>query len=244
MIIGQDNVRELLLGALYPLTKAENRKPIVILFYGPSGVGKTETAKYLSEILEETLFRKQFSMFQSADFSSYLFGGSHFQNCFARDLLERESNIILLDEFDKPHPVFHSAFYQLFDEGVFEDKNYRVEVERAIIICTSNYKSEEDIKQSLGAPVYSRFDTIINFTPLKIDAIKQIISNQFDIQYNSLTESEKKLVDANNLKDKILSRAANMDNARHIRKVIQEAISITLVRQLIKSEYDSLINNS
>lgn len=238
VIIGQERVKELLLGALYPLTKPENKKPIVLLFYGPTGVGKTETAKYLSELLGETLFRKQFSMFHSSDFSSYLFGGNHAQNCFAKELLERESNIILLDEFDKSHPVFHSAFYQLFDEGVFEDKNYNVVLEKAIIICTSNYRSEDDIKRNLGAPLYSRFDAVIQFTPLKNEAIIKIINNQFNAQYERLTEHEKKLIDATDLKSKILSKAASMDNVRQIRKLIKESMSIILVKHLIECHSD------
>ena len=117
-IIGQKKVKQQLMSALYPLVKNRLSKPLVILFYGPTGVGKTETAKFLSKLMSADLFRKQFSMFQSNDFATYLFGGKHSQNCFARELLERESNIILLDEFDKPNPVFHSAFYQLFDEGI------------------------------------------------------------------------------------------------------------------------------
>ena len=36
--------------------------------------------------------------------------------------------MLLLDEFDKPHPVFHSAFYQMFDEGHYMDKNYDVDL--------------------------------------------------------------------------------------------------------------------
>ena len=43
------------------------------------------------------------------------------QKSFAKDLLARDSNVILLDEFDKANSIFHSAFYQLFDEGIFED---------------------------------------------------------------------------------------------------------------------------
>lgn len=52
---------------------------------------------------------------------------------FAKDLLDRESNIILLDEFDKANPVFHSAFYQLFDEGKYEDQNYYVKLEKSYV---------------------------------------------------------------------------------------------------------------
>ena len=131
VIIGQPEVKEKLLKALYPLASGSSEKPAVLLFYGPTGVGKSETAKYLSDVMGQTLLRRQFSMFHSNEFSSYLFGGRHTGNCLAKDLMERESNVILFDEFDKPNPVFHSAFYQVFDEGIYEDRNYRADARRA-----------------------------------------------------------------------------------------------------------------
>ena len=138
-IIGQESVKMKLLKALYPIMDNRQCKPVVILFYGDSGLGKTETVQYLTELLGGVLLRKQFSMYQNNEFSNYLFGGKHNQKSFAKDLLARDSNVILLDEFDKANPVFHSAFYQLFDEGVFEDQNYKVDVRHGVIFCTSNY---------------------------------------------------------------------------------------------------------
>ena len=134
-IIGQESVKMKLLKALYPIMDNRQCKPVVILFYGDSGLGKTETVQYLTELLGGVLLRKQFSMYQNNEFSNYLFGGKHNQKSFAKDLLARDSNVILLDEFDKANPVFHSAFYQLFDEGIFEDQNYKVDVRHAVIFC-------------------------------------------------------------------------------------------------------------
>ncbi len=68
----------------------------------------------------------------------------------------------MLDEFDKANPVFHSAFYQLFDEGVYEDQNHKVNLDYVIIICTSNYKTESEIKEQLGTPIFNRFDAVIH----------------------------------------------------------------------------------
>lgn len=115
VIIGQPAAQRQIIGTLYDVAKGRFNKPCVMLFYGNTGIGKTETAKYIAEKLNERLFRKQFSMLHSEEFTSYLFGGKHNQNSFAKELLEREPNVILLDEFDKPNPVFYSAFYQLFD---------------------------------------------------------------------------------------------------------------------------------
>lgn len=77
-------------------------------------------------------------MYQNNESANYLFGGKYNEKSFAKDLIGRDSNVILLDEFDKAYSVFHSAFYQLFDEGIYEDQNYKVDVRHALIICTSN----------------------------------------------------------------------------------------------------------
>lgn len=236
-IIGQEKVKTRLLAALYPLLqKGNKRKPIVLMFYGKSGVGKTETAKFISKVLGQPLFRKQFSMFHSGEFQSYLFGGSHSQASFARDLLERESNVILLDEFDKPHPVFHSAFYQLFDEGIFEDKNYQLLLYNSIIICTSNYLTEEEIRKNLGDPIFYRFDKFIKFGDLSTEAIFQIIDLQLESKCHELTSNELAIVDKDYISAKIKSVADKIQNVRQITKIIEEYIGMQLVNSLIKGE--------
>lgn len=237
VIIDQPKVKSRLLAALYPLLQKNNKhKPIVIMFYGKSGVGKTETAKFISRILGQPLFRKQFSMFHSAEFQAYLFGGSHSQASFARDLLERESNVLLLDEFDKPHPVFHSAFYQLFDEGIFEDKNYQLSLYNSIIICTSNYLTEEEIRQNLGDPIFYRFDKFIKFDDLSIDSICKIIDLQIENKYSKLSEEEKGKVDIEYIASRIKGVAKSIQNVRQISKIVEEYISMQLVNSLISEE--------
>ena len=86
-VIGQYDAQQHVLGALYNVAKGRYNKPCVILFYGSTGVGKTETAKYIAEVIGQPLFRKQFSMLHSDEFSSYIFGGKHNQNSLAKELL-------------------------------------------------------------------------------------------------------------------------------------------------------------
>lgn len=236
-IIGQSHVKERLLIALYPLiSNTNNRKPVVMMFYGNSGIGKTETAKFISKILGQPLFRKQLSMFHSGEFQGYLFGGTHYQGSFARDLLERESNVILLDEFDKPHPVFHSAFYQLFDEGLFEDKNYKVELYNSMIICTSNYQNEAEIRQNLGDPIYYRFDKFIKFEDLSEDALKTIINKHIEFRYKSLSKQEKKIVDKNYIQTKLFENVSRLNNVRQISNIIEEYFGIQLVKDFLDKQ--------
>jgi len=237
-VIGQDLVKEQLLSALYPLTSADRVKPVVLMFYGPSGVGKTETAQFVNGLLGGALMRKQFSMYQNEQFASYVFGGRHNEASFARDLLDRESGVILIDEFDKANSIFHSAFYQLFDEGVFEDRNYNVELGPALIVCTSNYSSEDQIRQTLGDALYSRFDALIRYEELKPPQTQLIIDRLVDRRFKALSQAEKDQLDEPSLRTNLYRLASNGSNVRKLGKNVDEVISLMLVRSLLREGSD------
>lgn len=240
-IVGQESVKRKFLVSLYPLLRKSFNKPTVILFYGPSGVGKTESAKYLSSILGGDLLRKQLSMFQNDDFVTYLFGGQHYEKSFAKDLLDRETNVILLDEFDKANKLFHSAFYQLFDEGIFVDKNYEVKIGKAIIICTSNYTSLDEIKTQLGDPIFSRFDNCIRFNELTEDSIRNIIRLRLDQEYKNLTPNEAVLINENEIMSCFNNHISKIKNARNIESLVRDVISSKLLDSLLE---DSVVQEN
>ncbi|WP_367783218.1 AAA family ATPase [Streptococcus pluranimalium] len=224
-ILGQSQVQKELTRGLYRVAKGYNKdKPLVILFYGPTGVGKTETANFLSKISGEKLFRKQFSMYQTAAFSDFLFGSSHASGSFAQELLERESNIILLDEFDKGNSMFYSAFYQIFDEGIFTDKNYSVHLENSIIICTSNFLDENHIRDVLGDPIYNRFDMTLKFSELSEESTKQIIEQIYNKLISDLDDDDKEILTINNCLGKLLSISSMLKNVRAIKRVVNDAV--------------------
>lgn len=234
-LVGQDSVKSELLAAMYQLTRQNVDGPVVVMFYGPSGVGKTETAKFISRLTGGLLFRKQFSMLHSEKFASYVFGGSHQEPSLALDLMERESSVILFDEFDKASSVFHSAFYELFDEGVLEDKNYRVEVGRPLIICTSNYGSESAVKKALGEALYSRFDAFIEFHPLSGFEVEKIIDRLVDVKFKELTHKEASILNADELKINLKSHSKQLGNIRKLSSVIDQIIGHKLAMALLET---------
>ncbi|EAG5996971.1 AAA family ATPase, partial [Listeria monocytogenes] len=114
-IVGQDEALVEILSTLYPLVNRLDEKPIVMMFYGPAGVGKTEAAKIINDSLDQGgILRQQMSMFQTSDFASYLFGGTLEAPSLAKDLMKREGNVILFDEFNRCSPYLYSAFFQMF----------------------------------------------------------------------------------------------------------------------------------
>ncbi len=232
LIFGQVNVKKQLLVSLYNLTNNVSNKPTVIMLYGPTSVGKTETAKLVNQIInsDKRLFRKQLFMFQNENFINYIFGDR--TNSFAKDLLDRETNVVLLDEFDKAHPMFYSAFYQLFDEGVYVDKFYEVDLENTIILCTTNYQSEEEIKKKLGDPIHARFDHFIKFEQLSSKAKELIIEKTYKEELKKFTKKDQKEIKNSNIKDKLMNNASSFNNAREIRKMVVQAMSYILIEKL------------
>lgn len=233
-ILGQQKaIQELKNHIAYSLVN-KSTKPIIILLYGDSGIGKTQTAKYLGEVLGGEIFRRQMSMFQSNESQQYLFGGKHNEKSFARDLVARETNVVLLDEFDKVHPIFHNAFYQFFDEGQYNDTNYSVHIDNAIIICTSNYKNVQQIRSTLGEAIFSRFDAVIKYEPLTVEVIRDIISKQIDQEYELLDSEQRKNIH----KDQITAFfesitdsevRSEIKNARNAKNIVQYWIGKQLV---------------
>lgn len=234
-VIGQERVGRRVLAALYGLTTPDRLKPVVLMFYGPSGVGKTETAQFVNGLLGGQLFRKQFSMFQNDKFASYLFGGTHAEPSFAHDLVDRASGVILIDEFDKANSIFHSAFYEMFDEGIFEDKNYRVRLGPAIVICTSNYGSEGEIEQALGEALTSRFDALIQFDALTDQDLKAILDRLITSRYSKLTPADQVMIDINDIHAKLLARAGRVGNVRKLGKLVDETLALALVDRALAS---------
>lgn len=225
-VIGQEKSKKKLLQAIYPLVDGKQSKPVVILLYGDSGLGKTESAQYMAELMGGKLLRKQFSMYQNNESANYIFGGRYNEKSFAQDLLARETNVLLFDEFDKALSIFHSAFYQLFDEGIYEDHNYKVVVNKAIIMCTSNYKTIDEIKEHLGLPIYNRFDSIIKFNDLSGIAKEKIAEREIERLKEDYDIEDRELF------DKIKKGAVTQSNAREIKHLIKDTFSLVALKKI------------
>jgi ATP-dependent Clp protease ATP-binding subunit ClpA len=231
VVFGQEHVKNEILQSIYPLTNGRHNKPKVIMLYGPSGVGKTETAKLINEISNgKRLFRKQLSMFHNDNIYSYIFGDR--VHSLAKDLIDRETNVLLLDEFDKAHPLFYSAFYEMFDEGQFEDKYYKVKLDNTIILCTSNYQSENEIKERLGVALFSRFDNVIPYKKLSEAAKIRILKKTYKEELMRFKKEDSEYLASLGILDKMIKVINQFDNARDIQKNLIKVLSYPLVEKL------------
>jgi len=150
-IIGQDHA----LGAIAQMIQTSqagiedpSKPTAVFLFVGPSGVGKTETALALSDLLyggEQNVITINMSEYQEAHTVSSLKGsppgyvGYGEGGVLTEAVRRRPYSVVLLDEIEKAHTDVTEIFYQVFDKGMMEDGEGRlIDFKNTLIILTSN----------------------------------------------------------------------------------------------------------
>lgn len=147
--------------------------------------------------------------------------------------MSRESNIILIDEFDKVNPNFYNAFYQMFDEGIYIDTNYKVDLSKCIILCTSNFITEESMIKSMGMPIFSRFDDMILFEHLSISEKEKILDNVYASYVKNFSNEEKVLIESSNIYTWHKENLSRFKNVRIIKSRVEKAINELLVDKMI-----------
>lgn len=232
-ILGQENCKKQIISGLYKLASKKNEKPAVLMLYGPSGVGKTESAKSISNSLGGELLRIQFSMMQTGEAYNYVFGAEHSKSSFARDLMGRETNIVLIDEFDKVDPRFYNAFYELFDEGKYVDANYEVDLRKTIFLCTCNFRSEDEIKRALGPAMYSRIGCCIEYSELELEQKQKIISDWYNEIMSGLETDEQDIIMSTSILKWFLDNVERYDNIRLLKTKLENAIFGELTEEII-----------
>lgn len=237
-VIGQENAKKQSSIGIYKSAVLRDERPLVLLYYGPSGVGKTELAKKISDHYNGKLTRLQFSMMQTEESYKYIFGDEHGKASFARDLLARETNIILIDEFDKVNTGLYNVFYQMFDEGEFEDINYQVNVSNCIFILTSNFSDEKDIVGRIGFPIYSRIDNKIKFENLMDNELRLVIDKIFVSICEKLPQEQTEIINRSGLLDRYFNSLEIFKNVRLLYKFIENDIFSILFENTIRKEDD------
>ncbi len=239
VILGQNTCKKQIISGMYRLITKSNMKPVVLMLYGPSGVGKTESAKSISKTMGGELLRIQFSMMQTTEAYNYVFGAEHSKSSFARDMMARESNVILIDEFDKVNPAFYNAFYELFDEGRYVDTNYDVNLGQAIFLLTCNFKSEEEIKSVLGPAMFSRIGCCIEYEELSTDQKQTIVRNWYDELIGTLKEDEQAIIRETDILQWFVKNAERYDNIRILKTKMENAVFDKLAETFVIVEQGS-----
>ena len=242
----------------------ENRPIASFIFMGPTGVGKTELARSLAEVLfndVNTLIRIDLSEFQESHSISRLIGsppgyvGYDEGGQLTEAVRRKPYSVILLDELEKAHPDIFNLLLQVLDAGRLTDgKGHTVNFKNTIIIMTSNLGSDlisaggtnlpaqlRDLVRKTFKPEFiNRVDQIIVFDPLTPNQIERIVDLQLNEVQKRLDKQNIKL-DASTSAKRLLAKLGYDPNygARPLKRAIQDHILDELALRLIEGKIKS-----
>lgn len=233
------------------------------LFLGPTGVGKTETAKALSAIYfgsEEKMIRLDMSEFQNTTDIPRLLGSVSEEGLLTTQVRENPFSLVLLDEIEKAHPNILNLFLQVLDEGHLTDGlGRKVDFKNTIIVATSNagYKiilkalkeSKEwsSVKSELLDFLFqegkfrpefiNRFDAVVIFQPLSKENLLDIAELMLQQLKKNLREKDIEFMITMPLKEKVVELGYDPTfGAREMRRVIQNKVENVLASALLATK--------
>lgn len=240
--------------------QASDRPIGSFLFLGPTGVGKTETAKALAHVFfgnEQNMARIDMFEFSGADALPRLIGTADESGTLPDLLREHPYCVLLLDEFEKATRAVHDIFLQILDEGRFTDaRGNTVNARNTIIIATSNAGSslilktvaqrqalatleQEIINHIIKEGVYrpellNRFDNTIIFEPLTIEEQGQIAGLMLRGLYERVKTQGYELTINRDLMDLLVQKGYDPQfGARPMQRVIQNVIEEKIAQRII-----------
>lgn len=233
------------------------------LFLGPTGVGKTETAKALAEFYfgsEKKMIRLDMSEFQEVKDIPRLIGSSDASGLLTTPVRENPFSLILLDEIEKAHPNILNLFLQVLDEGHLTDGiGRKINFKNAMIIATSNagykiilkaLKENQEwsgVKQKLLDHLFehrifrpeliNRFDAVVIFSPLSKENLLDISELMLGKLKKNLQEKGIEFIITQPLKERMVELGYNpVFGAREMRRVIQDKVENVLASALLSKE--------
>ncbi|MGB1310105.1 MAG: AAA family ATPase, partial [Leucothrix sp.] len=239
----------------------DDGKPIgSFLFAGPTGVGKTEVTKQLSEHLGINLLRFDMSEYMERHTVSRLIGAppgyvGYDEGGLLTDAVNKNPHaVLLLDEVEKAHPDVFNLLLQVMDNGALTDSNGRkVDFRNVILIMTSNAGAQAISRSSMGftqqnhsldtskaientfTPEFrNRLDAVVQFNPLPESVITSIVDKfliRLEIQLN---EKNVTLVVDDKAKRWLADKGYDVKmGARPMERVIQENIKRPLADEIL-----------
>ena len=263
-VIGQDNAISLVSDAILRQRagiKDANRPIGSFLSLGPTGVGKTELAKALADVLfdsESHIVRIDMSEYMERYSVSRLIGaapgyvGYEEGGQLTEAVRRNPYSIVLFDEIEKAHPDVFNLLLQILDDGRITDSQGRtVDFKNTIIFMTSNLGSEyllnktddtdelidKVLHQTFKPEFLNRIDEIITFNALTKDVCKKIVDKLLNELSDHLLEKRITVSYTEKLKDYIIDNSySDTFGARPIKRYIQKNIETLLAESIIKGE--------
>jgi ATP-dependent Clp protease ATP-binding subunit ClpB len=269
-VIGQD---EALIAVANAVRRAraglqDPHRPVgSFIFLGPTGVGKTETARALAEFLfddERAMVRLDMSEYMEKHAVARMIGappgyvGYEEGGQLTESVRRRPYSVVLFDEIEKAHPDVFNVLLQILDDGRLTDSKGRVvDFKNTVLIMTSNLGSREiqaagsDEKSARSTVVQilrehfkpeflNRIDDIVVFQQLGKEQIAKIIEIQLERLRAMLAEREIKIVLDSAAKELLVAEGYDpVYGARPLKRAIQTLIQNPLAVKLLKGEIAS-----
>ena len=244
-----------------------NRPIGSFIFLGPTGVGKTETARALADFLfddEDAMVRIDMSEYMEKHAVARLIGappgyvGYEEGGQLTEAVRRRPYSVVLFDEIEKAHPEVFNIFLQILDDGRLTDSQGRtVDFRNTVIIMTSNVGSQFILERAASAPweeieayvhaelrrqfrpeFLNRVDDIIVFRPLDREQLKHIVELQLERLRAMLRERNITLRLTDNAE--LAVAEAGYDpafGARPLKRAIQRLVQNPLALMLLEGEF-------
>ncbi|QCO33420.1 ATP-dependent chaperone ClpB [Leptospira interrogans] len=267
-VIGQDHALRLVSEAVQRSRAGivDPNRPIgTFLFLGPTGVGKTETAKALAEFLFDdvnAMTRIDMSEYMEAHSVARLIGappgyvGYDEGGQLTEAVRRRPYSLILFDEIEKANPEVFNIFLQILDEGRLTDgKGRNVDFKNTVIILTSNigsevlgsseYTSEEKerlveqrLKKHFKPEFLNRIDEVILFHSITDSVIHKIADIQLEGLRQKAKENGLDVSFTNELKDYVSKAGFDAEyGARPLKRLIQREVGNALSRYILDGKF-------
>ncbi|MFQ5659905.1 MAG: ATP-dependent Clp protease ATP-binding subunit ClpA [Gammaproteobacteria bacterium] len=230
------------------------------LFAGPTGVGKTEVSRQLAIIMGIELIRFDMSEYMERHTVSRLIGAppgyvGFDQGGLLTDAVNKHPHcVLLLDEMEKAHPDVFNLLLQVMDHGALTDTNGRkTDFRNAIIIMTTNAGADqisrssvgftpqdhtkdamEAIKRMFNPEFRNRLDAIIEFNPLDMDTVLNVV-DKFLVELQAQLDDKKVTMDVDDVARDWLGNHGydKIMGARPMARLIQEKIKKPLAEELL-----------
>lgn len=266
IVIGQDHALDKISKAIQRSRSglSEENKPIgSFLFLGPTGVGKTETAKALAQTLfndPKAMIRIDMSEYTESHSIARLIGappgyvGYEEGGQLTEAVRRKPYSVILFDEVEKAHRQIFNIFLQILDDGRLTDGRGRiVNFTNTIIILTSNLGSEaikptdslkdrekktiEYVRSFFRPEFINRLDSIVIFNPLTQNMMEQIVDKQLEKVKERLSRNKITISFSPNIKTHLIKIGFDpYYGARPLVRLINELIVDELALQIIEKK--------